>query len=137
MAIEGCVYLQFGDIRDADEALSTVKMHCPGWKASYIGTRSLVEKFQPTLVEHLPLSLYEGQILVSAIPISKSAEIDPESTGQLIHNLLRQHGDVMLFQFHLMSQTEITYHAEFFNTDAVISALANIEGLGIRVSLCD
>lgn len=134
LPLAGCVYVRFGDIRDADEALARIERVYPNWHTRYVATSAFIEEIERGFRETPTVSLYEAQVLVTATNGSKSERMDAEHLGYLTLNLLRQYGDVMVLE--LVSATEMAtiFHAEYCSIDATGTALTNIRGLKYAVS---
>lgn len=133
LAPTGTIYVKFADIRDADRAYSKIQCIRRDWSVQHIGARHFVMKHQPESLKYSPVSMYEGQVLVSAKISGLSQSFDAEGVGRLVKGLLGTYGDLMAFEMSFDRGTFAAYRAEFFSAGAVDSALAKMDEIKIAV----
>ena len=136
LASAGIFYLKFSDIRDADKAYAKVESIREKWNAQHIGAKQFAVKHQPECLKYLPISMFEGQILVTAHFAGPRQRFDAGSIGHLIKELLENYGDVMAYEVGIVRAPTATYRAEYYNATVVDNALANLNGFKIGVSYC-
>ena len=134
LAAAGTVYVKFADIRDADKIYSKAQTAHEKWSVRHIGPRHFVMKYQPESLKYTPVSMYEGQVLITADFAGPRQRFDAGSIGFLIKELLQNYGDVMAYEVGMIRMPVATYRAEYYDVTAVQNALSNLNGFKIGVS---
>ena len=135
---ENTVYVQFGDMRDANKAVGLIEGNAQrlSWSVHYIDPRAFALKAQlesPTKAS--PVSMYEAQILITGKCVTSREPCDAEGLGYLLYEALRRSGDLMAQEVHSITSTEVTYRAEFCSVEAVDRMLINSDWMKIEVGL--
>lgn len=103
------------------------------WKIQYIAATKWVLQNRSDDSNYVPLSLYEGQVIVKADFSGPRQQFNARSIGHLIKELLENYGEIMGYDAGFMKPPTATYRAEFFNSVATDSALAYLNGFKIGV----
>lgn len=135
LVISGIIYANFTDIRDAQKAYAKVQNVRVDWKIQYIAATKWVLKNRSDDSNYIPLSLYEGQVIVKADFSGPRQQFNARSIGQLIKELLENYGEIMGYDAGFMKPPTATYRAEFFNSAATDSALTYLNGF--RIGVCE
>ena len=133
MSSKGTVYVKFGDLRDAEAAYRVAKAHRPGWHTRYMSPKDLALKLQLEKPTQPTLSMYEGQVLITAEYEESPLSPDVEAVAGHVKQFLGNFGDLMAFNLVMMDDIASTYRAEFYDTSAVKGAL-NVNGFRISVN---
>ena len=131
----GKVYLRFADIRDAEKAIIWVSTFGHRWNAQYTAPNefSTIRERDPT--KPFAISMFEGQVIVTATFAQSPRHIDVDATGKFISELASDYGNVMAFEVRPGRAVEVLYHMEFCDLHASDKALADLHDLKFDVSL--
>ena len=127
-------YIKFADIRDAEKATTWLSSLGHNWKAQYVSPIESVSKAIPNNPSH-SLSVYEGQVVVTATFARAPRHIEVDATGKFISELVSDYGDVMAFEVRPGQALEVSYHLEFCDLRAAEKALADLNELKFDVNL--
>ena len=132
----GLAFVRLDDIRDIDDALVRVGAFCPNWKVCSLIKPALIERANRMWAPQPPVFSFEGQVLVSVSTLGSSEmqNIDAMSLGRLVHDMLRQFGQLMLCLPASRNSNTLYYRAEFFSHDDAKAALIGMDGLELKVS---
>lgn len=122
--LNGSIFVNFGDIRDAHKALIKIQSIHINWAVEFI-----------TGAKYSPSSLYAGQVLVKADFTGPRHRFDPVTIGHMIKELLENYGEIMGFQAGVKTILNATYRAEYYDTGSADLALAYLNGFRIAVSV--
>ena len=125
------VYAKFGDIRDARQAYDSVQQASEGWNISYIEPKLFAAKNSTT---DLPVSNFEGQILVKVTPSVLPHILDNINLRKALKEILQEFGEVMALEPENDDGMAIFYRAEYFDTLPVKDALSLLNNRSIGVS---
>lgn len=132
LALTGRVYIKFADIRDAENAYAWVDSQ---WNARYISPMDFATKTRPDDLRRSPVSLYEGQVMITAEFTRSPDYHEIDATGKFISTLVAVYGTVMAFDIRPVTQWEVSYRMEFCDLRAIEKALINLRYLKFDVSI--
>lgn len=122
--LNGSIFVNFGDIRDAHKALIKIQSIHMNWAVEFIAGANYSSS-----------SLYAGQVLVKADFTGPCHRFDPVTVGHMIKELLENYGEIMGFQAGVKTILNATYRAEFYDTGSADLALAYLNGFRIAVGV--
>ena len=125
-------YLKFADIRDAEKATTWVNSLSHNWNAQYISPAESASKNTPDNLSP-SLSIYEGQVVVTATFARAPRHIEVDATGKFISELVSDYGNVMAFEVRQGQALEVSYHMEFCDLRAAEKAMADLNDLKFDV----
>ena len=137
----GSILVHFSDIRDAHKAYSKAQATRHDWQIQYTAATDFARERLTGNASHVPVSVYEGQVVVKAEHAGPRERFDVRSIGHLIKEILENYGDIMAFELNLAEPPVVAVRAEFFDTGSADSALVHLDGfkIGVRVIIvmCD
>lgn len=133
LATAGAIYANFTDIRDAQKAYAKVKSVRVEWNIQYIAATNSELRSRLDDLNYVPLSLYEGQVIVKADFSGPRQQFNARTIGHLIKELLENYGEIMGYDTDFMKPPTATYRAEFFNSAATKSAISYLNGFKVGV----
>lgn len=135
MSLNGTIFVNFTDIRDAHKAYAKVRSVHIEWSVQYIAGTKGGLKYQAESLNYTPLSMYGGQVVIKAEFTGPRQRFDAGTIGYLIKELLENYGELMGFEANTANELIGIYRAEFYDITAVGSALAYLSGFKIGVCI--
>lgn len=134
LAVTGLFYVRFADIRDSDNAYSTIKTRHREWDVQFILPKHFAQKFHPEKFRFPSVSKYEGQILVKAEYAGLPQHFDAVAIGYHIKQALEKYGFITAFELGLVKDSVAAYRAEYSNVNDIDNTLSHLNGSIIAVS---
>ena len=119
MAVTGIFYVNFADIRDSENAYSTIKTYRREWNVQYILPKQFALKFHPEKLRFSSVSNYEGQVLVKAKHVGLPQHFDAVAIGHRIKEALEQYGCIIAFDLDMVKASVASYRVEFSNVNTI------------------
>ncbi|CAF9939273.1 MAG: hypothetical protein ALECFALPRED_008058 [Alectoria fallacina] len=128
LAVTGLFYVRFADIRDSDNAYSTIKTRHREWDVQFILPKHFAQKFHPEKFRFPSVSKYEGQILVKAEYAGLPQHFDAVAIGYHIKQALEKYGFITAFELGLVKDSVAAYRAEYSNVNDIDNTLSHLNG---------
>ena len=129
--MEGIIYAQFVDLRDAHDAYAMLKEKS-NWIVQYISPKLFTVQYEP---ENLAsTSDHEGQITVKVLYIGQYRDCDAAHTAFLVKDLLDAYGGLASFDVSALEFPLFTFRAEFYDVTAAENAVKFFNGFKVAVS---
>ncbi|KAL8928030.1 MAG: hypothetical protein Q9208_002105 [Pyrenodesmia sp. 3 TL-2023] len=131
LSLSGTVYASFTDIRDALNAVASLKRLRGDWLVQYLPLPSRGLHSREAYGMNSIASKYEGQLLVKAYFSGPSTFFDLDTVSRLILDLLNNYGGLKAYYAIITVYPVVAYRAEFSDTKDAEHAIAHLNGFRI------
>ncbi|MCJ1396505.1 hypothetical protein MMC18_009396 [Xylographa bjoerkii] len=130
---EGFIFVRFSDIRDAEQAYSTLKHTQKDWLMQFVDVKYFVLNYKPQDLAFT--SEFEGQIKVTVLCEGKALPFNPQLIAHLVKEMLGNYGDLMTFNVSAITHPSVTVRAEYYDVEAAMKAVMQLNGFRVSVGL--
>lgn len=131
LASEGIVYVQFSDLRDAEQAYQTLGRTQSGWVMQFVGVKQFVANHKP---EHLDAtSEFESQVKVNVLYDTNGSPLELGQILILVRNMLEHYGDLLSYNVSDVSFPTLSIIAGYYDVDAANKAVNQLHAVNVQV----